>query len=188
MTRPHGCSRLAGVRNRTRAGEGDCRSVRDTRASHPKPSCSLPSIRPPTRTSRSTARAVPVRLPAPRPEQGVSEIDPRMSSTDAPKVARGCPSRHQGPLSLESAPGTVGPVAPIREGNQPPGAHRSNVKNVLEPRPPHRLWVSEAVQDGKTRSRRATATTVVAIARATSVVRAPTRRHPAASHRRRSRK
>ena len=113
MTRTHGCSRLAGVRNRTRAAEGDCRSVCDTRASHPKPPCSLPSIRPPTRTSRNTARAVLVRLPASRPEQGVSEIDPLLSSTDASKVARGCLSRHQGLMSLESAPGTAGPVAPI---------------------------------------------------------------------------
>ena len=49
-------------------------------------------------------------------------------------------------------------------------------------------WRIDAVHDGKTLRRRATTTTTVANARTICVLRSPTRRQPAASHRRRSRK
>ena len=85
---PHACNRLAEVQNRIEAWNRDGRRVRDTQALHPRQLLCLQSDPLRGRMSWSTTPAAWVQRPVHRTAQGVSESDPRMSSSPAFTIAR----------------------------------------------------------------------------------------------------
>ena len=88
MSLPHACNRLAEEQNRIEVWNRDDRRVRDTQALHPRQPSPLPSDPLRGRMSWSTAPAAWVQRPVHRTAQGVSESDPRMSSSPAFTIAR----------------------------------------------------------------------------------------------------
>ena len=88
MSLPHACNRLAEVQNRIEVWNRDDRRVRDTQALRPRQPSPLPSDPLRGRMSWSTAPAAWVQRPVHRTAQGVSESDPRMSSSPAFTIAR----------------------------------------------------------------------------------------------------